>query len=66
MVVLVWALLGALSAGLAAVSTWGMAVGSVAVLSGEQLQRCPRCGHHGLAKGGQIRPEGCPSSLRQQ
>ena len=59
MVVLVWTLLGALSVGLAAVSTWGMAVGSVARLSGEQLQRCPRCGGHGLAQRGQIRPDGC-------
>ena len=38
MVVLVWAVLGALSAGLVGLSTWGMAVGSVAVLSGDAIQ----------------------------
>ena len=65
MVVLVWALLGVLSVGLVAVSVWGMTVGLVAVLSGEQLERRPRCGRHGLAQHGRVHSDSCPPRVWQ-
>jgi hypothetical protein len=64
-VVLVWAVLGAFSGVLVAVSAWGMVVGFVAVLSSEKLERCPRCGRQGLAQHGQMHADGCPPRVWQ-
>ena len=37
--------------------------GLIAVLSGEQIGRCPHCHRYGITTGGQMHLGGCPEAL---
>lgn len=41
-------------------------VGFLGVLTGERIERCPRCHHIGLTTDSKFHEHGCPINLRKQ
>lgn len=58
--VFLWLVVGALAALLFAFSVYAFEVGGVGLISGARYERCPRCGHHGLARGKALHEHDCP------
>jgi hypothetical protein len=58
--VFLWVVVVALGLMFFAFSIYALAEGLLGMLSGARFERCPRCGHHGLAVGGQLHARGCP------
>lgn len=60
MIVFLWAIATILVAALMAFTAWASMVGGVAAVTDSWYERCPRCGHHGLAHRGSLHDHGCP------
>lgn len=60
MSVFLWVVVVGLGLVLFIFSVYAFTVGGEGVFSAERYVRCPRCGRHGLAAGGQLHPCGCP------
>ena len=60
MIVFLWVAGAILVAALMTFTAWASLVGGVAAVSDSRYERCPRCGHHGLVRGGALHDHGCP------
>lgn len=50
-----------LGGALLAVTTYAAVVGGLGAVFGGRFERCPQCGHHGIAYRGPVHPGGCPA-----
>jgi hypothetical protein len=58
-----WTIAFILAGLLLAVTTYCLAIGLLAAVSGSRFERCPTCGRHGLTDGAGPHPDGCPDDL---
>lgn len=56
--------IGTLGSFLFVLSAYGVMVGGEAALSGERIERCPKCHRRAWTTHGTVHPDGCPRSMR--